>query len=76
MNSSLHAHHRNFSNISEDKTSLMSRNSRYREALDVVVIQCVYHADIIRIISQPGSQHECHLRGKIDLCLITFIAFL
>ena len=55
MNAALHADNRHIADVAEDKTARVARNSRNREAFDIVVIEGC------------GSEKQGDFRLEIDL---------
>ena len=67
MNAALHADNRHIADVAEDKTARVARNSGNREAFDIVVIEGCGNADIIRKITEAGTENQCDFRLEIDL---------
>ena len=71
----LHADHRHIFHISENKFPGMSRNGGNREAFYLMIVKFRLHSDIIRIIAQPGAEHNGNLRLEINLTFKAVVAF-
>ena len=76
MYSSLHTHHRNLIEITEDKFTGMPRYGGNRKSLDLRIRDLCHHTDLFRIIAQARSQNDRHLRYKIRLFSHTLITVL
>ena len=58
-----------------ESTARVARNSGNREAFDIVVIEGCGNADIIRKITEAGTENQCDFRLEIDLGAEALVAF-
>ena len=70
MHPSLHADYRHLVHIPENKSAVMPRHSGNGKLPNLTVRDLRLHLDGVRIIAQPGTQHQRHFRTKI--CVFSY----
>ena len=75
VDTSLHDYDRDISYVSKDKSALMSADCGHRKTLNIMIIQNSFYPNGICIITESGSQHQCHLWLKINFVFKALIAF-
>ena len=65
VNSALHTHYRNFTNVTEDELAGMTGNCGNRETFDFFVSYFTYNLNIVCIITEAGTEDNCNFRSEL-----------